>query len=165
MKELLEKVTPGITTYWADISDETTLPEERFDICTIMGVLSIFDHHEKILDNILKLFAEKKCLYLFGFFNPYDYDVFVKARNAKKHEVDGEDVLEAGWNYLSKLSLIKYCDSRNLKCEFTPFKVNFDIPRHEDDPLRSWTIGCGEDVIVVNGLQQILSFYLCKIYN
>lgn len=165
MKELLTKVEAGIQTYCVDISNEAELPDEKFDICTMMGVLSIFDNHEQILDNVLKLFDEKVSLYLFGFFNPYDWDVFVKARDSRKHVVGEENTLEAGWNYLSKTSLVKYCEARNLKCEFVPFKVDFDIPKHEDDPLRSWTIGCGEDKLVVNGLQLIMDFYLCKIHS
>ncbi len=148
------------------ISDETTLPAETFDICTMMGVLSIFDDHECVLDHVLKLFDEKKvCFYLFGFFNPYDWDVLIKARNAKTHEAGRDEAWEAGWNYPSKTSIAKYCESKGLQCEFVPFQVDFTIEERKDDPLRSWTIGDGDDRLVVNGLQLMFHFYLCKIYS
>lgn len=165
MEELLSKVDQGILTYYGDISNNDTLPKEKFDICTMMGVLSIFDNYDEILDNVFSLFGDKKYLYLFGFFNPYDYDVLVKARNAAKYKEGDESVWEAGWNYLSKTSIQKYCMSRKLNCEFIPFNVDFSIPKHQDDPLRSWTIGCGNDLLVVNGLQLVMHFYLCKIWN
>lgn len=166
MQELLNKVDTGIKTYCANVSDENTLPSEKFDICTMMGVLSIFDNHEKVLNNVLKLFQEDKvCLYLFGFFNPYDWDVLIKARNAKTHEIGEDETWESGWNYPSKTSILKYCESKNLQCEFVPFKVDFDIEENKDDPLRSWTIGIGNDRLVVNGLQLVLHFYLCKIHS
>lgn len=164
MQELLDKVPERVKTYCADISNEKTLPAEKFDICTMMGVLSIFDDHERVLDNVLKLFDEKKvCLYLFGFFNPYDWDVLIKARNAKTHEVGRDEPWEAGWNYPSRTSILKYCEARGLHCDFIPFKVDFNIEERKDDPLRSWTIGSGDDLLVVNGLQLMFHFYLCKI--
>lgn len=165
MEELLLKVDDGIETFCANIADSATLPEEKFDICTMMGVLSIFDNYEQVLDNVLSLLDKKKCLYLFSFLNPENLDVLVKVRNAEKHEVDREETWEAGWNYISKYSISNYCRSRNLSCEFLPFVVDFNIPKHFDDPLRTWTVECGNDLMVINGLQMIQHFYLCKIHS
>ncbi len=168
MPELLGKVDKQIETYCADISNPKTLPNKKFDICTMMGVLSIFDNHESILDHVLHFFDEQKiCLYLFGFYNPYDWDVLIKARNSGTTPSLEKNIgtWEAGWNYPSKKSILKYCESKNLVCEFIPFKVDFTIEEHKDDPLRSWTIGNGDDLLVVNGLQLIFHFYLCKIHS
>lgn len=151
-----------IETIEADISKIETLPNHKhYDIITMLGVLSIFDNYEDIIDNMLTMCDNT--LYIFGIFNPKDVDVLIKARNANVPDLD---CWESGWNYISKYSIEKYCSSRNLKCEFIPFYIDIDIPENIKDPFRSWTINMENNKkMVINGIQIVHHFYLVKIKN
>lgn len=165
MEELLKKCNDGIAgkpvkTYIADISCKETLPAETYDIITMLGVLSIFDDFADVLDNVVSMLGHKGTLMVFGIFNPEDIDVLIRSRTAGTKT----DIWESGWNYFSKSSLEEYCKERNLKYEWIPFQFEFDIPRHIDDPLRSWTIDLyNGKKMIVNGLQLIHHFYLLNI--
>lgn len=103
MKELLPLVNDGIegkqiTTYLRDISSKETLPKEKYNIITMLGVLSIFDDFASVLDNAVSMLDMGGELMVFGIFNPEDIDVLIKSRKAGKKE----DVWESGWNYFSK---------------------------------------------------------------
>lgn len=166
MGDLLERVNDGIednqiTTILADVSQRETLPKKQYDIVTLLGVLSIFDDFTDVLDNILdNLVTWEGGLYIFGMFNPYDIDVLVKVKNAEQEN----NVWESGWNYISKCSIEKYCQKKGVQCEFEEFQLEIDIPKHEDDPLRTWTEDMADGTkMVINGIQLVHHFYLCKI--
>ena len=101
----------------------------------------------------------------------FTYSVFLTptigmcSSRPETHEAGRDEAWEAGWNYPSKTSIAKYCESKGLQCEFVPFQVDFTIEERKDDLLRNWTIGDGDDRLVVNGLQLMFHFYLCKIYS
>lgn len=168
--ELLQKINDGIQgepikAYQADISDRKTLPSNKYDVVTMLGVLSIFDEFEEILNNTFSLVNEKGILYIFGIFNPKDIDILIKCKDCKKETIGGQAIWESGWNYFSKYSIEKYCEKKMKKCEFFPFQINIDIPEHKNDPLRSWTINSeGDKKMIINGLQLIHHFYLCKVW-
>lgn len=165
MEELLPLVNDGIEgkqiiTHFGDIASRETLPNSQYDVITMLGVLSIFDEFEKVLNNAVSMLNKKGVLMVFGIFNPEEVDVLIKSRKAGKKE----DVWESGWNYFSKNSIENYCGENNLNFEWIPFQIHLDIPKHKDDPLRSWTIDLpGEEKMIVNGLQLVHHFYLLKI--
>lgn len=141
MKELLSHVNDrlpsnSIKTVLADISNKETLLNEKYDIVTMSGVLSIFDNYKEVIYNALDFVKEGKTLYIFGIFNPKNVDVLIKTKNPDKED----DLWEKGWNYISQKSIVNLCNKMNVGCEFIPFKIDMDIKEHTDDPLRSWTI-------------------------
>lgn len=165
MKDLLEKVNDGIknndsliNTICADISDIKTLPEEKFNIITMLGVLSIFDDYKSILDNVISMLKNNGRLYLFSIFNPEEWDVLVKCRKANH-----EGAWESGWNCFSLKSIEHYCEENGLETCIIPFNIPFPIARHEDDSLRSWTEELKEGYMIINGTQIRHNFYLIKI--
>lgn len=164
MEDLLAKVNDGIegeeiVVTKADISDVSTLPRCKVDVVTMLGVISIFDDFKKILDNAMSLVSPHGgILYIFGIFNPEEYDVLVKAKKV------GKEKWESGWNVFSIKSIEDYCIETNLSCEISPFYLEIDIFKREDDVLRSWTQNmCDGRKLVINGLQIIHNFYLIKI--
>lgn len=165
MNELLLLVNDGIkdkqiTTYLADISVKESLPNKKYNIITMLGVLSIFDDFELVLNNTISMLDTDGLLMVFGIFNPEEIDVLVKSRQAGKKE----DVWESGWNYISKKSIENYCKEHNLEYEWIPFQFHLDIPKHKNDPLRSWTIDLPDQKkLIINGLQLVHHFYLLKI--
>lgn len=164
--DLLAKVDIDlkVKTVQGDISDIETYEDKIYDLkgcdfVTMLGVLSIFDDFRPIIRNALEFIKEDGVLYIFGIFNPENIDIIIRSKNA-----DQECNWERGWNYFSKYSIEKYCRELGYCVEFIPFHIGIDIPRHKEDPLRSWTVELmsGEKMIV-NGLQLVHNFYLAKI--
>tara|TARA_B100001105_G_C22391610_1_gene444651 strand:- start:63 stop:788 length:726 start_codon:yes stop_codon:yes gene_type:complete len=142
-----------------DISDSKTLPKMQFDIAYMTGVLSIFDDCETVLENFLGLIKPKGIGYIFGIFNSYDIDALIKIRNSNY-----QDEWESGWNLFSKSSISKILDGKNIQYSFSDWNIDIDIPKHEDDPLRSWTIKDeNKSQLIVNGIQLLHTYSLLEI--
>ena len=169
MPELLEKLNAGqeneekpFHPLLGNIADETTLPDENFDIISMLGVISIFDDFRPVLRNLKKMLSEDGRIYIFGIFNPENLDVLIKSRPSCMKE----DKWETGWNTFSITSVYEYCKEIDVHCEFLPFELGIDISKHADDPLRSWTVNMKDGKkMIVNGLQLVHHFYLLKIWN
>lgn len=167
MPELLEKVNDGISrnkisTILADISKGETLPLKKYNVVTMLGVLSIFDNFEVVIDNLLNMVADNGRLYIFGIFNPEDLDVLIKVKKSTQKD----NVWESGWNCISKCSVENLIKERGFKCKFEKFQLDIEIPKHKDDPLRSWTEDmANNEKMVVSGIQLIYHFYLCEIHK
>ncbi len=169
MPELLEELNSGqeagakpLHPLLGNIADDTTLPEQKFDIITMLGVISIFDDFRPVLRNLAKMLKENGQIYIFGIFNPEDLDVLIKSR----HSGESKDKWETGWNTFSTASVGKYCREIEFQYEFLPFELGIDIPKHEGDPLRSWTLEMNSGKrMIVNGLQLVHNFYLLKMWK
>ncbi len=164
MDELLDHVNDGfgedekISVIRGDISDKNSLPSEKFDIICMMGVIAIFDDFRLVLDNMMSLLSDQGCAYVFSGFNPEDVDVLLRCRRSNE---DGP--WERGWNCFSLKSITTFCDQRSWKIEIIPFKIPFPIPKHENDPFRTWTEEMKDGLMVINGMQMRNVFYLLKI--
>lgn len=163
MPELAKKIDFGPNVLVGNILDKDSLPKRKFDIITMLGVISIFDDFQPVLDNILTLMKEDSVCYIFGIFNPEDLDVIIKSRKSSEAPL-ASSVFESGWNCFSKKSIELYLAKKNVRCEFIPFDLGLKIEKNKDDPLRSWTEGdVNSFYIVKNGLQLIHNFYFLKI--
>ena len=164
--DLLQKIEAdlNVKTILGDIANKSSYIDKfnsmkECDFITMLGVLSIFDDFKTVIHNALELLKENGILYVFGIFNPENIDVLIRSKNA-----DRECNWECGWNYFSKYSVERYCREIGYTIKFVPFHIGIDIPKHENDALRSWTVNMesGEKMIV-NGLQLVHHFYLTKI--
>lgn len=166
LPELLERVNTeqGIKTVLGDISSPDTYSDKMgelqdCDFVTMLGVLSIFDDFRPIIQNALDFLKKNGFLYIFGIFNPENLDIIIRSKYS-----DRECDWERGWNYFFIYSLKKYCNEIGCSIEFLPFHIEIDIPKHNNDPLRSWTINISDDEkMILNGLQLVHNFYLAKI--
>lgn len=169
MSELLDKLNSGMGenekpfhAILGSIADESALPEEKFDFITMLGVMSIFEDFRPIILNLKKMLNNNGYIYIFSIFNPENLDVLIKS----KKSCDNSDVWETGWNTFSIKSIEKFCEDNGLKYQFIPFELKIDIEKHEDDPLRSWTLEMkDEKKMIVNGLQLVHNFYLLKLWQ
>ena len=142
-----------------DISNVKTLPKMKFDVVYMTGTLHIFDDYEKILKNFLKLIKPKGRGYVFGLFNPYDVDVITRVRTPGNN-----NKWESGWNLFSKSSISKFLKEKKIQHKFFDWKINVDIPKHKDDPLRSWTFkNEKKSRLIISGIQLIHTFSLLEI--
>jgi SAM-dependent methyltransferase len=142
-----------------NIQTGENLPEEKFDAVFLLGVTGIFDDLNPIVENISKLLKPTGRAYIFGGYNPEDLDVMIKSRSSC---TDGP--WETGWNLHSLKTLSSIFTKNSLKHSYHEFKIGIDLPKHDDDPLRSWTIKLENgNREVVNGLQLLHNFYLIEL--
>src|SRR3989344_3051099 len=87
------------------------------------------------------------------------FDVVVRVRYAKPGSR-----YQRGWNVFSQKTVLEHLRKRGAKGAFHRFVIGIDIPRHKDDPLRSWTFKLenGERAII-NGTQILHQFYFLEI--
>ncbi|WP_081946284.1 class I SAM-dependent methyltransferase [Helicobacter jaachi] len=149
---------PCPTLWEGDIQSGLNLPKERFDMVFLNGVIGIFDDLHKPLEHFANLINPKGVGYIWGCFNPYPIDVFIKGR------VCGSSHLESGWNLHSKQSVLEICDGLGLKGVFyDDFDIGIDLPQSEDY-LRTWTFRLeGGKRAIINGLSLVHNFSLLEL--
>jgi len=165
MEELLLRARencPHSEFAYGNIIERHTLPQDQYDFVFMNGVHSIFDDHRVWLDNIKCLTKEGGHAFVFGLFNPEPVDVYVKVRMSDTKS--NTDELESGWNVISINTISNYLNEINAAYNWEEWKIGIPIEKNKTDPLRSWTIkdAVGE-YIIVNGLQQVLRFFLVEI--
>lgn len=155
--ERARRVVPQAKFHEADISSKSFVAPNQFDVVFMLGVHSIFDDLYW-LDNAMSLVKPGGHFMCFGIFNPFDIDVFVKAR--KK----GSDTLESGWNIVSQATVLDHLRTIGFEGAFTPWKISIPIPVTEADPFRSWTVLQADGTYETrNGLQLIHTFQLLHV--
>ncbi|HEY8240601.1 MAG TPA: class I SAM-dependent methyltransferase [Kiritimatiellia bacterium] len=158
--ELLEKArqhVPGAQFKAGSVLDRALLKEGSVDTCFLLGVHSIFDEFETCFGNLLAWTRPGGAVYIFGAFNPYPVDVWVKYRLADGHEAEHR---EPGWNMFSKVSVARFLDRQGMqgRYSFTPFELPFDLLRNATDLVRTWTMrDCEGRRQFVNGLMLLVN--------
>lgn len=140
-----------------------TLPNERFDAVFSLGVLSIFDDMELVVDNLIDLCADGGRIYLFSLFNEDPMDVRVRTRRVDV-PVD-ERQWESGLNVFSIETVGAYlkANPRTKKISFHDFRIGVDLERR-GDAIRSWTFRTAEgDRLLTSGSCLIYKFKLCLV--
>jgi ubiquinone/menaquinone biosynthesis C-methylase UbiE len=150
-KNLLKKaklINPLVNFKKINISKKIIL-NEKYDLITMSGVLSIFDKPEKILNNCLKLLKKKGSFFIFGHFNPHPIDVYIKYK-----ELDNNiNIFQSGWNIFSLKTMRKFAKKNKLKFKLFPFNIKINIHKNKNDPVRSWTFkNLNGKNLITNGL-------------
>ena len=158
-KELIsiaEKKTKGIKYVKLDISKKITKNmKNKFDIVILSGVHTIYDNIEPLIKNTHSLCKKGGYLFLFGSFNPTDFDVITRVKKINSF------IWEMGFNRPSiistKIILKKYFTSIKLK----KFNFNLRVKENKKDPRRTYTIDLRSNKkITINGLEQVSTKYL-----
>lgn len=141
-----------------DITSGEGLPNERFDIAFLNGVIGIFDDLSKPLEYFTHLISAEGRGYIWSCFNPYPLDVFIKARKC------GTSHLESGWNMHSKKSVLELCENLGFEGKFyDDFEIGIDLAQ-SDDYLRTWTFKLENGKrAIVNGLGILHHFSLLEL--
>ena len=127
---------PEISFSKGNVLDKKSVTK-KFDVITMLGVLTIFDDYNTVLKNVLSWLNPKGRLILHNLVNEYDIDVFIKYR-ASKDNYEEKD-LEQGWNIISRKSLDLFAEkngARLVSCE--DFSIGIDLHKQKD-VMRSWT--------------------------
>jgi 2-polyprenyl-3-methyl-5-hydroxy-6-metoxy-1,4-benzoquinol methylase len=143
-----------------DLNKEIKL-KEKYDICTCLGTLSIFDNSFKIINNLIKIVKKNGELIFFDLINENDVNVLM--RYQKNFENNSEWL--SGFNCFSK----KYWNDKlknNSKIKsFTleKFNIKKKLTYNKNNPMRAWTINFKKKNQIVVGTGQLLNFYIIKI--
>ena len=120
------------------VLDRDLLGAATLDLAFMIGVHEIFDDFVPALANLLHWTRPGGSVYVFGGFNPYPVDVYVKYHATSDPEPEHR---EPGWNQFSKVSFSRYLDQAlgSGRHRFVPFQLPFDLPSRPEDPVRTWT--------------------------
>ena len=126
----------GINFVRGNVLDRNSI-SQKYDVITLLGVLSIFDDYSKVINNVLSWLNPSGRLILHNMISEYDFDVFIKYAPSDKQF--SEDKHESGWNILSEKSLSLVAKENNAKIIFSKkFKLNVELKKR-NDLIRSWT--------------------------
>ena len=132
-----KKSYPNNQIKQGSILDIKSIPKSSVDVLTVLGVISIFDDIEPIVDNLTHWIKPGGKLMIFGMFNLMNVDIFVKyqlSENFKSPEY------ESGWNIISQKTVTKMLVKRGAKnIKFHKFNISLDLDKDPSDPIRSWT--------------------------
>lgn len=161
LPELIEKAkeqVPGVEFRQGDVLDPNAVDTEASDTTFLSAVHSIFDDVSLPFNNLIRWTKPGGLVVVFGHFNPWEIDVFIRARR----QSDPKDHREPGWNVVS-IATVEEMLSAHPRVEsltFHPFEIAIDLPYRPEDPLRSWTIpGGGEKRLIINGLGLLHTTY------
>lgn len=165
LEELVEAAShnfPNVNFKQASILDINAIQESSCEVITISGVLSIFDDISPIIENLAYWIKPNGKLILFGVFNPYDIDVFVKYRHSEDYEIN---TFESGWNIISQKTISKLLHANGAKnINFHEFQLSIDLKERKYDPVRSWTEKLDNgSTQIVNGLRIKQPAYIVEV--
>ncbi len=134
----------------------------KYDICTFLGTMSIFDNIEPVLKNLVQIIKKKGVIYIIDCINDEPIDMVMRYRRSTVKSSGWE----SGFNIRSKNTYkdtLKKLDGK-LKLNFYPFEMKFPIKKSKD-PMRAWTIvtRSNENQIVV-GTGQMLNIKILEIF-
>ena len=121
------------------------------------GVIQIFENYELCYKNLIKWTKKGGKIYVFGMFNEYPYDCFIKL----KHTDDSE--LKEGWHNISKETIVKTIKKYNIS-DYKFYKFNMPIEtKPKENLLRAWTIRSNNKNLLINGINIIQNMELLEI--
>ena len=127
---------PDIKFIKGDVMSKKSI-KQKYDIITMLGVLSIFDDYSIALDNVFSWLNPKGKIILHNMVSEYDIDVFVKYKYSSI-EYD-QSKIESGWNIISIQSLDLVAKRNNAKIlSNKKFSLNIELAVQKDK-IRSWT--------------------------
>lgn len=152
---------PAINIIQGDVMDPECLTADGYEVCTLLGVHSIFDDVQPILENLMKWTKPGGSFFVFGMFNPHDVDVFVRYRVSSNPT---NSAVETGWNVPSQSRVASILTDLGLSAfSFSEFCLSEPLLPRTGDPLRSWTIESGGRRYVTNGTCLLQPQFLLKV--
>ena len=133
----------------------------KFDFCTCLGTLAIFDDLFKIINRLINLVKKEGELIFFELINEHDVNVIMRYQN----NFDKKTEWLSGFNTYSK-NYWKQQLKSNLKIKsftFEKFNIEMHIKQNLKNPMRAWTIPFNQKNQIVVGTGQLLNYYIIKI--
>ena len=135
--------------------------KKKFDICTVLGILSTFENPLKILNKIISVTKSKGRIIIFNNINEYGLNILTKYQNYNS----ADRRWYSAFNSFSKQYWIKniLLNTRVKKLSFKKFEMPFGIKKNIKKSFRAWTYkNRGKNQVTV-GTEQLLNFYIITI--
>lgn len=157
---LAKKKVPEANFLIKDLKKKIRI-KKKFDVCTCLGTLSVFDNPFKIIDKLLKITKSGGELIFFDPINENDINVLVRYQ---KNFLKKKQWLSA-FNTFSKNYWIKMIkkNSRVKEINFSKFNMPILIKKTKKDPMRAWTFKLNYKNQIMVGTGQLLNFYIIKV--
>ena len=130
-------MVPSAVFKQGSVINKDTCVASHSDFTTSLGVLSIFDSFETVLENLIYWTKSEGEIFVHSLFNDFDVDVNIKYNLSKEYPLK---ILESGSNIFSKKTISKYLNKRmDIKSfQYFDYDIDVDLLKHQDQ-LRSWT--------------------------
>ena len=158
--EIAKEKMPDMEFIQNSIFNIQDLKLPNYDVCTLLGTMSIFDEIEKVIYNSIQLIKDNGVLYIFDLFNDEPVDMLMRYKRSSKNEK-----WSAGFNVTSLKSCkdIFYNLNNKFKLTFHPFELKAPIKKSKD-PMRAWTIKTSSnDNQIIVGTGQMLNFKILEV--
>ena len=119
---------------------------QKFDIVTMIGVLTCFDDFKPIVDKMMAHTNKGGSIFVVSIFNDDDIDVRLKFRN---NTISSD--WQVGYNLFPISSVVDYAEQKGGKVTVSEIELPFDLAK-QDDSLRSWTVRTDGGRYSLNGL-------------
>ena len=156
---------PSVEFLSDSIEEPKAVRGRKFDVCTCLGTLSIFDEIDRVIANLLSLVKTGGVLYIMDIVNDDPIDVTMRFRDVRRST---DNVWQRGFNVRSIKTYEEIFLSFGLSLEdlvWSEFQMPIEISK-SDDPLRAWTIRTEErEHQLVVGTGQMLNFKVLEVHK
>lgn len=155
LRDIAASRLPDCRFFDGDIWTGKGIPDERYDVVCMSGVLYLFDDLERPLSNLLEMAGEDGTVMIFSSFNPHDcHTEFHFEQKGREGRIVVYSLEEVG----------RWLDEKGLSYRFLPFRVKAQIQERKDDPIRSYTVALADGTNgLINGIGQWIEQYLLVI--
>ena len=108
---------------------------KKFDVCTFLGTMAIFDDMDPIISNLFKLISKSGTIYIFDHVNNYPIDMIMRYKNVLTEQ---NNEWNSGLNVRSKktyLESIKKINSE-ARVNFIDFQMPIKIEKTDNPPTQ-----------------------------
>jgi len=131
---------------------------KKFDVITMVGVLTIFEDYKLVLKNVLKHLKYNGILILVSIFNDYDIEVKLKFRTKNK------EYWQSGYNLFPISFIENFLGKNGYKIKHREHIMPFDI-KESKDSIRAWTVYCNNKRMLFNGLNLLYNLKVVIVEN
>lgn len=155
LRDIAASRLPDCRFYKGNIWTAEGLPEERYDVVCMSGVLNIVDDFRRPIENLAAMLNEGGTIMIFAQFDPHDCHTRVDYK-IKGHEETMEIYS------LSEVS--QWLGQQGFRHTFLPFKMKAAIKERKDDPSRSYTVALADGTNgMISGIGLWIEQYLLVI--
>lgn len=157
LRDIAASRLPDCKFYKGDIWTKEGLPEEKFDVVCMAGVLCLFEDFRRPLRNLMDMVNEKGIIMIFSPFNSHDChtEVYYKQKGQ-----EGRLVLYS----LEEIGKWIENENKEYSYRFIPFRIGTTIEEQKENPIRSYTVALADGTNgLINGIDMWLEQYLLVI--
>lgn len=160
--KLARKIVPGAKFIQGSILNPRDCETGKYDVCTCLGTLSIFDEFECAIRNLCRLVKKGGYIYIYDAVNDDPIDVLMRYRRVEERKCSR---WMSAFNIRSAATYVKIVKQvhRNARVSIEDFRLPLALPKGED-PMRAWTIQTESNANqIVVGTGQMLNFKIIEI--